>query len=189
MEFKKRNSKIILLSGKARSGKDTVASIIKNYYKDKDVIVISFGHYIKDYVKRISNWDGSESTKPRDLLQQIGIELIKNKIDNKLFIKRVIDDIKVFSYFYDVIVVDDVRLLDELLELKNEYNNSISIRINRVEGYNNLTEAQKKHITETNLDNINDFDYTVLNNNNYNELKDSIENILRSIDNEKSSSN
>ena len=180
MEFIKRDSKIILLSGKARSGKDTVASIIKDYYKDKDVIVISFGHYIKDYVKRISNWDGSEESKPRDLLQQIGIELIKNQIDNKLFIKRIIDDINVFSYFYDVIIVDDVRLLDELIELKNQYNNSISIRINRFNNDNYLTESQRNHITETNLDNVNDFDYVILNNN-YNELKDKVEDVLRSV--------
>ena len=75
MEFVKRNPKIFILSGIARSGKDTVAKIIKDYYKEKDTIIISFGHYIKDYVKRVSDWDGSEETKPRDFLQQLGIEL------------------------------------------------------------------------------------------------------------------
>ena len=181
MEFIKRKSKIILLSGKARSGKDTVSNIIKEYYKTKDVIVISFGHYIKDYVKRISKWDGSDDNKPRELLQQIGIELIKNKIDDKLFIKRVIDDINIFSYFYDVIIVDDVRLSDELKILKDTFNKSISIRINRVDYENDLTKEQKEHITEIDLDNINDFDYFIVNNNNYDKLKDDVLDILRSV--------
>ena len=83
MEFIKREFKLFVLSGCARSGKDTVSKLIEEYYKDKKSINISYGHYIKDYVKRISGWDGSEDTKPRELLQQIGIELIKNKVDEQ----------------------------------------------------------------------------------------------------------
>ena len=68
MEFIKKNPKIFIISGKARSGKGEVSKIITNYYTDKKCITISFGHYIKDYVKRISTWDGSEENKPRELL-------------------------------------------------------------------------------------------------------------------------
>ena len=79
MEFIKRNPKIFILSGKARSGKTESAKIIENYYKEKKCITISFAYYLKDYIKRITGWDGSENTKPRELLQKLGIELIKNK--------------------------------------------------------------------------------------------------------------
>ena len=178
MEFKKREIKLFILSGKARSGKDTVASIIKNYYKDKDSIIISFGHYIKDYVKRVSNWDGSEETKPRELLQKLGIELIKNKINDKLFINRILEDILVFSYFYDVIIVDDVRLMDEIKALKENYNNSISIRVIRDSFDNGLTNEQNNHLTEIDLDNYNDFDY-IINNKSYDDLKNKVESILK----------
>ena len=175
MEFEKRNSRIFLLSGKAKSGKNEVANIIEDYYSDKKCITISFGYYIKDYAKRISDWDGSEYNKPREFLQQLGIELIKNKIDDKLFINRIIQDIEVFSYFYDVIIVSDVRLVDELETLKNKYKNSISIRINRkIE--NNLTEEQKNHITETDLDNYKNFDYIIENDEN---LKEKVDKIVR----------
>ena len=88
--------------------KDSIKKVVnedKNYYKDKKTIIISFGYYIKDYAKRVSDWDGREETKPRELLQQLGIELIKNKIDDKLFINRIIEDIEIFSYFYDIIIV------------------------------------------------------------------------------------
>ncbi len=179
MEFIKRNPKIFILSGQARSGKNTIAKIIQEYYKDKNSITISFGYYIKDYVKRISDWDGNENTKPRELLQQLGIELIKNKINDKLFINRIIDDIEVFSYFYDIIIISDVRLKDEIETLKNKYKNSISIRVIR-ECDNGLTDKEKHHLTEIDLNEYNDFDYKI-NNKNYDELKKNIEQILNEV--------
>ena len=162
MEFEKKDIKLFILSGKAGSGKDTVYSIIKKYYKNKKVINISFGYYIKDYVKRISSWDGNEKTKPRELLQSFGIDLVKKKIDSKLFIRRILEDIIVFSHFYDIIVVTDVRLLDEIEVLKEKYPKSISIRINR-DFDNGLSDSEKNHITEIALDNYDKFDYVIEN--------------------------
>ena len=170
MNFIKRNPKIFLLSGKARSGKNEISKIIERYYSNKKCITISFGYYIKDYAKRISDWDGSEETKPRELLQHLGIELVRNKINKRLFIDRILEDIEIFSYFYDIIVISDVRLLDEITILKENYPDSISIRVVRNNYENNLTEEQKNHLTETDLDNFNDFDYIVNNDDNL-ELK------------------
>ena len=93
MEFKKRNIKIYILSGYAKSGKDEVSKIITNYFSDKKVITISYGHYIKDYARRIIG-DFNEFNKPRTFLQNFGIELVKEKIDDKLFIRRILEDIE-----------------------------------------------------------------------------------------------
>ena len=179
MEFIKRNPKIFVLSGKARSGKTETAKIIENYYKEKKCITISFAYYLKDYVKRITGWDENENTKPRELLQKLGIELIKNNIDDKLLINRILQDIEVFSYFYDIIIISDARLVDEIESIKNKYPNLVSIRISN-DKRNNLTKEQKNHITETGLDNYNNFDYFV--NNNYSNLEEEIKNILRSVE-------
>lgn len=180
MEFTKRNTKIFLISGKARSGKGEISNIIENYYKEKKCITISFAYYLKDYVKRMTDWDGSEDTKPRELLQQIGIELIKNKIDDKLLINRILQDIEVFSYFYDIIIISDARLIDEIESIKEKYKDSILIRVIREES-NDLTKDEKNHITETALDNYNNFDY-IVSNDNYNDLINQVEDILRSVD-------
>ena len=139
MEFNKKNTKIYILSGKAKSGKDAISTIITNYYKNKKCISISYSYYLKDYIKRIIGWDGSEEDKPRELLQQIGIELIKNKINDRLFINRLLEDIEVFSYFYDIIIVTDARLIEEIEIPKQKFNNVITIRINRDNINNNLT--------------------------------------------------
>jgi len=178
MEFVKRNPKIFILSGIAGSGKDTVGKIIEDYYNNKKSISIAFAYYIKDYVKRITDWDGSEETKPRELLQQLGIELVRNEIDDKLFINRVLEDIEVFSYFYDIIIVDDARLPDEIDALKEKYPSSVSIRIIRENYDNGLTESQKNHITETGLDNYNNYDYIIKNDEN---IVKTVENILKEV--------
>lgn len=178
MEFIKRDPKIFIISGKARSGKNEISKIIEKSYSNKKCITISFGYYIKDYAKRISDWDGSEETKPRELLQHLGIELVRNKIDKRLFIDRILQDIEIFSYFYDIIIISDVRLLDEITILKEKYPNSVSIRVVRNNYENNLTEKQKNHLTETDLDQYTDFDYIVENDEN---LEDKIIKILSEV--------
>lgn len=163
MEFVKRNPHIFILSGKARSGKETVSEIIKNYYNGKDVVTISFASTLKEYAKTISGWNGSEEDKPRELLQQLGVELIKEKIDDKLLIKRVLEDIEVYSYFFDVIIITDARLIDEIELVKNKYPSAKLLRIIREDYENELTDNQRNHITETGLDEYRGFDYTVIN--------------------------
>ena len=174
MQYINKNPKIFILSGKAKSGKNYVADIISDYYKNS--IQISYAYYLKQYVKKISNWDGLEETKPRTLLQTLGIDLIK-KIDKELLIRRVMEDIKVYSYFFDVIIVTDARLKEEIIIPKNLFN-CITIRINGKD--NDLTLEQKNHITETDLDNYK-FDY-VINNVDINKTKEEVLKLLGGID-------
>lgn len=152
---------IFVLSGKAKSGKNLLADKIKNYYKNKRCIQISYAFYLKNYVKNIYGWSGSEEDKPRELLQKIGIDLIKNKIDSNLLIRRVCEDIKVYSYFYDIIIITDARLKDEIETPKRLFNNVVTIRIDSIYYDKKMTIEQMNHITETNLDNYDKFDYII----------------------------
>ena len=81
--------KIILLGGKANSGKDTTAELIDTYYRNKglDVVNIQIAYYIKMYAKQITMWDGDNNSKPRQLLQDLGAD-IRSQIDNNFFINR-----------------------------------------------------------------------------------------------------
>ena len=176
MQYSNRNPKIFILSGKAKSGKNLIADFIEEYYSDKKCIQLSYAYYLKQYIKKITTWDGNEQNKPRDLLQSLGIDLVK-KIDDKLLIRRVMEDVQVYSYFFDVIIITDARLIEEIETPKSLFN-CITIRINKDD--NNLTLEQKKHITETNLDNYRNFDY-VINNNDISETKNQIINILKEV--------
>lgn len=181
MEFKKRNPKIFILSGKARSGKDFVANLTKEYYQDKKCICISYAYYLKDYAKRIIGWDGKEETKPREFLQQLGIELIKHQIDEQLLIRRVIEDIEVFSYFYDVIIITDARMKEEIEIPKEKFQNVITIRVVRDNYSSNLSLKQKQHFTETALDTYVNYDYVFDNSKTEEESKKAFEKLLKEI--------
>jgi len=157
--------KLILICGKADSGKDAFGEILKeefNSHKRKACILkitAPLYRYAKDYF----GWDGKDSTKPRDLLQELGIEVIKEKMGMTTFLlDRLKDDIKVLDNYFDVGIITDGRLISECEYLKKNFNSVKIIKLVRNKD-NNLTSKQKKHITETDLDNDYEFDYVVEN--------------------------
>lgn len=180
MIFNKKDAKVFIISGKANSGKDTTASLINNYAKLLNLksINLQISSYIKMYAKNISNWDGSEDEKPRSLLQELGTDIIRNKIDEKLFIRRIIEDIKVYSYYFDIITISDARLPLELDLIKNEFSYVYRLNIIRPNFENNLSSNEKKHITEVALDNYNNYEYIIENNGSFDDLNKKIVKIV-----------
>ncbi len=166
MEIRNKNPRIFIVGGKAKHGKDTFSAYLKEAYEShgKKVIVTQLAKYIKYYAREMTGWDLSEETKPREFLQQLGTNVIRQKLKkDDLFIKRMIDDIEIFSYFYDAIIISDVRLKKEINDLKKAYPQLITIHINRPDFDNGLTEEQKNHPTEIDLDDFNDFDIEICN--------------------------
>ena len=176
-------SKIILISGKARAGKDTTALLLGKIYEEegKKIVNLAYGNYIKEYAKKISNWDGRDETKPRSLLQRLGTDIIRNKIDPNFFVKRLCDDIKVYSYFFDVITVSDVRFPNEIDGPSAMFKDIIKIKIIRDNFVSNLTDVEKKHITETALDNYNDYDFVIHNDGTISDLRKKVEKIVEEL--------
>ena len=173
--------KIIMISGKARSGKDTLADfLIKDLEeKNKKVCKVQIGQYIKYYAMKYFGWDGEEETKPRDLLIHLGTDIIRNKIDPNFHINRLIQDIEVLSYFYDTFIVSDVRFPVEIEKVKEKYNDVLTIKIERES--TELTESQKANITETALDSFNDYDIVIDNNGTLEELQEKATSIIQKV--------
>lgn len=183
MEINKKEPIIFIISGKAESGKDLVAGIIKEYYINKKCKKLAYSYYLKQYVKKLTGWDGSAETKPRDFLQEFGVDLLAGKINKNFLINRLCEDIEVYSYFYDVLIITDARLIPEIEIPKSKFKNVITIRINRLIE-NKLTSKQKNHITETALDDYNKFDYLLENNENYDKLVNDVRKILLEVNHE-----
>ena len=183
MEFNKKDLKIFVITGKARHGKDTTADIIRDYYENKNMKTINnpYAYYMKDYAKRITGWDGSDNNKPREFLQQFGTNLVRNKIDNEFFINRMVEDLKVFSYFYDVVTISDGRFPIEVDTIRNNFKNVTVIKVVRPNFDNGLTEEQKNHPTEIALDDYKNYDYIIENDKEEKELKEKIIKILEEI--------
>lgn len=178
--------KIYVISGKARHGKDTVAMDIKEIYEEKGlkVINLAYGSYIKDYAKRISDWNGNEETKPRELLQELGTDIIRKKIDKDFFVRRICEDIEVYSYYFDVITISDARFPNEMEWPKKNFDNVINIRIIR-DGYDSvLSEKEQKHLTEVALDEYNSYDYVIHNDGTLDNLKEKVSDVVRKVEHE-----
>ena len=167
MEFTKKEPLIILIAGKARSGKSTVAEYLKEKYeKDNKKVVISyFTKYLKMYIEEITGSKIDDDNKPRDLLQQISSKIIKKDLQkNNFFIDRQIEDIEIYSYFKDVIIIPDVRFPKEITSIKEKFKNVVTIGVTREDFISTLTKEQQSDITETSLDNYTNYDFKILNN-------------------------
>ncbi len=180
MNLKEKQPKIYIICGKARHGKDTIAEMIQKYYIEnkQEVLNLQYSSYIKEYAKKISNWDGSEETKPRELLQQLGTNIIREKIDDLFFVKKLTDDIKVYSFFFDVLVISDSRFKVEVNTTRDNFQNVVVIHVIRPDFDNGLTEEQKRHRTEVDLDDYENYDYTIINDGSIEELEKKVKEIV-----------
>ena len=154
--------KVYLICGRARSGKDTVASIIeRELSKNNKVCRIGLTRTLKAYIKDYFGWDGSDDTKPRTLLQEMGQELIK---DNPNFhIDRLTEDISVLSKYVDTFIVSDIRLIHEIVELRKRFNDVTVIGVEKENYISPLSVTETNHITERDLDDFDDYDYRIIN--------------------------
>lgn len=159
--------KIILISGRANSGKTKLGEYIVKYAKIKNLRAIQteYSKYLKLYAKEIIGYDGSRENKPRKFLQDLGSFIREDLKKKHFFTDRMLEDFKVYEKFADIVVISDVRLKEEIEDIKKSGYEVITIRVNNQHSAYNLTEEEKNHITETSLLNYPDFDYTIENKN------------------------
>ena len=68
-----------------------------------------------------------------------------------------------FSCFYDAIIISDVRLKKEINDLRKAFPDLVCVNVFRPNFDNGLTEEQKNHRTEIDLDDFEDFDEKIVN--------------------------
>ena len=182
----KENLTIYLISGKARHGKTTTANFIKEYYNSigKKSLVTSYGKYIKMYVKEITDWNGDDATKPREMLQTLGTSIIREKLGKQdFYVKRLDEDMDVYNEYVNAVMIDDVRLPIEMEYFLERYPKRIkTIHIIRPEFENDLTDKQRNHVTEKGLDNYTEYDYTILNDGTLEDLRQKVYSIIEGIE-------
>lgn len=166
--------KIIALSGKAESGKNFYADLLKQYIEssfNEKVCLIAFADVLKHTAKTYFGWNGEKDEEGRSILQKVGTELRK-KNNPDIWVNMTCDLIKFMSSEYDWFIVTDVRFERELLTLKMRFAEVYPVRIERfvvdvdsfeddcyramavIKSYvNHLTKEQQKHSSETELDN------------------------------------
>ena len=158
--------RLYLISGRAINGKDTLSQMIRSDYEQrgKKVCFIQLMLPLKWLLIDYFGWDGSEDTKPREKLQKMGTELIREKLGmSYYFIDRLTENLYILEPFYDVFVVTDVRLPLEIETLKERFSGAVSIQITRENYESSLSREQQVHYTETALLGYDKFDYEIIN--------------------------
>lgn len=154
--------KIICISGKAGSGKDYVASALKEKleYRGNKVLIAHYADLLKYILKTFFQWDGQKNVYGRNLLQHVGTDVIRQQDENYWvnFLKGIFT---LFNQEWEYILLPDARFPNEIDVMKDAFH-CVSIRINR-EYESSLTEEQSQHESETALDDYN-FDYEFDNN-------------------------
>lgn len=153
--------RLFLVAGKAGSGKNEVANIIKEILPN--TVVTGFSKYIKLFALEFTDWDGRDFNKPRAVLQNMGDTL--RSVDKDFLTKRIEEDLLVYEKLgIENVVVSDVRLVNEIEYFKNiKTLDVVAIRVNARNSKRVLNEEEKMHHTELELDNYENFDYVVEN--------------------------
>ena len=152
--------KIILISGKAEAGKTTAANIIKCYLCGigKRAAIVPYGQYVKDTAKMIFGWNGQKDENGRQLLQWWGTDVVRKKSEN-FWVNTVMRLADVLDGEIDYLIIDDCRFPNEVELWKDEYG-YLTLRIERPGHENALNDEQRKHPSETALDDY-EFDVTI----------------------------
>lgn len=169
---------VILISGKAQHGKDTLALAAKEYLEDKGkrVLILHYADYMKYIAKEYFGWNGKKDSVGRNLLQQLGTNLVR-KVDENYWVDTVIRFITVFEDEWDCIIVPDTRFPNEIEQMKEAGFNVLSLRVKRPNFDSPLSEEQQKHPSETALDSYS-FDCVIMNDSTISNLSKKIQFLL-----------
>jgi len=145
---------IVLISGKARHGKDTLARMVQEVLPDYLLTpqVVSFADAVKREVKETYKWNGEKDDYGRNLLQSHG--QMRREQDSEYWIKLT------EARFYkvaDVVLIPDARYTNEINYFRERGYTCLTVRVVRCNEDdspfdNGLTSEQQSHISETDLD-------------------------------------
>ena len=156
--------KLYVIGGKAKSGKNTFGKFLREELKEYGYkpCVMHLTTPLYSYAENYFEWNEQSDEKPREFLQKMGVEIIKEKLGKKTFLlDRLSEDIEILSEFFDTFIIVDARLKKEFDYLKSKYKDVVSIRLTREKYQSNLSETEKAHITENDLDDFEEFDYDI----------------------------
>lgn len=166
--------KIYLIHARAQSGKDTAATCIKNYYEqlDKRVMVIGFADYVKFVLDRYYKTPSERTPKYRTRIQQFATEQVRHWIPS-FWAQTVAQLIYATREDFDIVVIPDWRFENELQallfymvdEFQSGETQLIKVLITRENNNitDNMSEEQRNHQSECELDNYQNFDYNIIN--------------------------
>lgn len=172
--------KVITISGKAESGKDTAAGILRDNLEELgySVLICHYADLLKYICKQYFGWNGKKDEQGRSLLQIVGTETIR-KQNKDYWVDFIVQLLKFFPDEWDFVVIPDTRFPNEIEKIKENFN-GVAVKICRPGYENHLTEEQRAHLSETALDGY-AFDYTITNKGDISDLREDIKTMINRI--------
>lgn len=171
---------VITISGKAESGKDTTARILKEELESMgySVVITHYADLLKYICKKFFDWNCKKDEEGRTLLQMVGTNTIRQQQPDYWvdFVKQIL---RFFPNEWDYVLIPDARFLNEIESVKEEFK-VISVKVERPDYENHLTEEQRNHPSETALDKYK-FDYTLINDGTYDGLSLTTKDFIRNM--------
>jgi len=145
--------KVILISGKAGSGKDSTAKIMRSFLMSdgKSVLITHYADVLKFVCQHFFNWDGEKDKAGRRLLQYVGTDLVRSQ-DPNFWADFLASMLKFFNGRWDYVIIPDTRFPNEIEVMKKGGFDTMHVRIDRPNLESKLTDEQKRHISETAMD-------------------------------------
>lgn len=158
--------KLIVISGHAGSGKDTVARMLRDQLHEMDegenkVLITHYADVLKYICKALFGWDGKKDEKGRALLQYVGTDVVRKQNPN-FWVDFTADILSFFDDCWDYVIIPDTRFPNELSRLNERGFDVVHLRVERPGFSSSLTKEQQSHPSETALDHIQP-DYLIVN--------------------------
>lgn len=165
--------KVFLLHGKAQSGKNYCADIMKALCETKGekVLTIAFADWVKDCLRRYYGVEDYKSEWGRSNITHFATDTCR-KNDPDIWARVVATTVKAMESEWDIVLIPDWRFENEAEVMERYFPNKVvKVLITRpdVNNVDKMTEKQREHQSETELDNYHFFDYFVINKTNFEE--------------------
>ena len=109
---------IIVISGHAQHGKDTVARMIRSDLEEhgNSVLITHYGDLVKYICKTFFDWNGEKDEYGRTLLQYVGTDVIR-KAQPDFWVGFIIQILRFFPDVWDYVLIPDARFPNEIRAL------------------------------------------------------------------------
>lgn len=180
--------KILILHAKAEAGKDTCAQIMKEQYEaaGKRVIVIAFADLVRFLLTKYYGITEFKTPEGRTRIQNFATEKIRGQ-DMTFWARHVAMFLYLVRDDFDIAIIPDWRFENEFTYIYKTFGESmvrpILVMRTNVSSVDNMTEEQRSHVSETQLDSIPESFYSAIihNNGTIAELTETIQNLLPKI--------
>jgi hypothetical protein len=149
--------------------------MLKDKLGENKVMELAFADYLKYLAAKYYGFSGDKQ-KDRGILQKIGTEIARNN-NPDIWVNVINEVIWAFRTEYEYFIVSDCRFENEITVLQDLYN-TISVKVERPNFDNGLTEEQKTHPSENALKDW-EFDYLIVNDGTLDNLGKEVDKLIK----------